>query len=96
MDNKSYDQLLIVQSEIEANRQDSDEKMKNITKELTAMIASMMDHIKIQKLSLNKKDSPNNQDPTTLVPDNKKAPQLEGGHSTEIGGMWTIKHDISS
>ena len=47
MDNKSYDQLLIVQSEIEANRQDSDEKMKNITKELTAMIASMMDQIKI-------------------------------------------------
>ena len=96
MDNKSDYQLLIVQADIEANRQDSDEKMKNITEELTAMIASMMDQIKIQKLSLNKKDSPKNQDPTTLVPANKKAPKLEGGHSTEIGGMWTLKHDISS
>ena len=24
------------------------------------------------------------------------APPLEGGHSTKIGGMWTLKHEISS
>ena len=47
MDNKSDDQLLIVQATIEPNKQDSDEKMKNLTEDLTEMIASMMDLIKI-------------------------------------------------
>ena len=32
----------------------------------------------------------------TVVPDNKKYPQLEGGNSMKIGDMWNIKHDISS
>ena len=45
--NNSDDQLLIMQATIEANSQDSDEKMKNLTEDLTAMIASMMYHIKI-------------------------------------------------
>ena len=40
-------------------------------------------------------DSPNAQNPTTTVPANIKAPPLEGGHSTNIGGMWNLKHDIS-
>ena len=31
-----------------------------------------------------------------MVPDKNKAPPLEGGHSTKIGGMWTLKHEISS
>ena len=31
-----------------------------------------------------------------MVPDNKKDPTLEGGHSTKIGGMWTLKHEIKS
>ena len=31
-----------------------------------------------------------------MVLDNKKASPLEGGHSTKIGGMWTLKHEISS
>ena len=35
------------------------------------------------------------QDPNTVVPYNKKSPPLECGHSTKIGGMWTLKHDIS-
>ena len=47
MDNKSYDQLLIMQAMIESNKQDSDEKMKNITVEITGIITSMMDHIEI-------------------------------------------------
>ena len=35
-------------------------------------------------------------EPTTLVTDNRRAPPLEGGHSTKIGGMSTLKHVISS
>ena len=31
-----------------------------------------------------------------MVPSNKKDTILEGGNSTEIGGMWTPKHDIIS
>ena len=33
--------------------------------------------------------------PTTVVTDKKKAPQLEGGNSAKIGGMWNLKHDIT-
>ena len=55
MDNKSDYQLIIVQSSIEANRQDCDEKMKNITEDLSAMITSMMDKLKFSKSSLEKK-----------------------------------------
>ena len=96
MDNNSDDQLLIMKSTIDSKSQDSDEKMKNITEDLTAMIASMMDQIKMPKSSPDKKDTPKDQDPTTVVPANKKSPQLEGGHSTKIGGIWNLKHEISS
>ena len=40
---KSYDQLLIIHSTIDANRQYYDEKMKKLTEKLTEIIASMMD-----------------------------------------------------
>ena len=40
-------------------------------------------------------DSPKAQDPTTMVPAIKKAPQLEGRHSTKIGGMWNLKYEIT-
>ena len=83
MNNKSDGQLLIMQVTIEANRQDSSNKMENLTEELKAMIRSMMDQIKISKSSPCKKDSPKAQDPTTVVPANKKAPPLEGGNSTK-------------
>ena len=96
MDNKSYEQLLIIQATIDSNMQDCYEKMKNLTADVTAMITSIMDHIKISKYSPDKKDSPKAQDNTTVVPANKKSPPLEGGHSTKIDGMWTLKHDISS
>ena len=94
MDNKSDDKLLIIQATIETNRQYSDEKTNNLTEDLTAMITSMMDQIKIDKFSPDNKDSPNTQDPTTVVPDNKRAPPLEFGHSTKNGGMWTHKCEI--
>ena len=31
-----------------------------------------------------------------MVPDNKRATPLEGGHYKKIGGMWTFKHEIIS
>ena len=70
--------------------------MNNLTEYLTVMITSMMDQIKTSKYSPDKKDSPKSQYPTTVVPDTKKASPLEGGHSTKIGGMWTLKREISS
>ena len=74
--NKSDYQLLIMQARIEFNRQYSDEKIKNLTEDLTAMIASIMYQINIYKYSPDKKDSPKYQYPTTVVPDNKKSPPL--------------------
>ena len=96
MDNNSNDHLLIMQAKIESNRKYSDKKMKNLTEDLTEMTASMMDHIKISKSSPDKKDSTKAQYPTTVVPANKKDLPLEGEHYTKIGGMWTLKYEISS
>ena len=60
------------------------------------MITSMMDQIKIPKLSPDKKYLTKDQDFNTVVTPNKKSLSLEIGHSTKIGVMCTIKHDISS
>ena len=35
-------------------------------------------------------------DPTTTFQTNRRAPPLKGGISENIGGMWTLKHEISS
>ena len=51
INNKSDGQLLVFQAIIYCNRQDSDEKMKKLTEDLTEMITSMMDRIKILKSS---------------------------------------------
>ena len=74
-------------NKIDAKSQDSDEKTKNLTEYLTAIIESMMDQIKFSKLFSYKKDSSKAQYPTTVVPVNKKALLLEGGNSTKIGGI---------
>ena len=42
------------------------------------------------------KDPPNPLEPTTVVPANRRAPSLYGGKSTKNGGIWTLKHEISS
>ena len=47
MDNKSDDQLLSMKAMIEATRKKSNEKMKKIKEDLTELIASMKDKIKI-------------------------------------------------
>ena len=96
MDNKPDNQLIIMQAIIEANKQDSDEKTKNLTQDLTGMITSTKDQIKMQKSSRENKNSPKAQDTTTVVPDNDKAPPFEGGNSANSGGIWNLKHEISS
>ena len=106
MDNKSDEQFLAIQATIEANRQETDEKqIKNdekLTKIiedltiLTATITSMMDHTNNSKFLPSQKDKLIPPESTTVVPANRRAPPLERGHSTKIGGMWTLKHDISS
>ena len=56
----------------------------------------MMDQTNISKYSPFQKDTSTPPDPTTMVPTNMRDPPLEGGKSTKIGGMWTLKHYISS
>ena len=56
----------------------------------------MMDQTNISKSSPAQKDTLTPPDPTTVAQTNRRAPPLEGGHSTKIGGMWTLKHEISS
>ena len=50
----------------------------------------------ISKSSPAQKDTPTLPDPTTAVHTIKKASTLEGEISENIGGMWTLKHEISS
>ena len=76
---------------IDFNRQYYDEKMKKLTEYLTEMITSIMDLIQISKSSSVKKYSPKAQNPTTVVPYNKNAPPLEGGHSKRFCGIWNLK-----
>ena len=56
----------------------------------------MMDQIKNSKYLIYNNYSPKAQDITTVVPDNKNSPQLEGEYSTKIGGMWSLKYEIRS
>ena len=41
-------------------------------------------------------DSPKSHNHTTALSDNKRAKSLKCGHSTKIGCVGTIKHDICS
>ena len=63
---------------------------------ITSTITSMMDQTNISKYSPDQKDKLNPMVPTNVVLDNRRDPPLDGGHSTKIGVMWTLKHDISS
>ena len=81
--------ILNMQATIESNKQDMktneqecDEKMINLTEEfksmLTSSITSMMDQINKSKSSPDKKDPPNPQDPTNMVPANRRDSPLDG------------------
>ena len=75
------------------------EKLTNITEDLkvlTENITSMMDQTNNSKFSPSQKYTSNPPDPTTVVSDNRRATPLGGVHSTKIGGMWNLKHYISS
>ena len=110
MDTKSDEQFLVVQATIEANKQQddekqmkasekqikTDEKLTQITENLQVLTAFMMDQTNISKFSPSQKDTSTAPDPTTVVKSNRMAPSLEGGNSTKMCGMWTLKHEISS
>ena len=55
-----------------------------------------MCQIKNYKSLLYQKDSPNSEAPNIVVSGNSINPPLNSGHSTKIGGMWNLKHEISS
>ena len=56
----------------------------------------MLIHIMVQNqhYSPGKIELLKSQYPDTMVPDNKKAPTVQGRHSLKIGGMWILKHEI--
>ena len=81
-------------------KQDTNEKMTKMSDDFKTMFSVLLDHIKksnqinTMSSSPTQKDTSTTPDPTTVVPDNRRAPPLEGGHSTKIGGIWTLKHEI--
>ena len=103
MDTKSNDQFLGIESTIEANKQEADknhkettQKIKKIKETLNQVLAELKDKNNISKSSPAQKDTSTPPDPTNKVQTNRRAPPLEGGISENIGGMWTLKHEISS
>ena len=103
MDTKSDKQFLVIKAAIDVNNQDTDknqvntdEKLKLLTENLQVLTAFMMDQTNLSKSSPSQKDTSNPQDPSTVVLANRRSPQLDGVNSTKIGGMWTLKHEISS
>ena len=55
-----------------------------------------MDQTNDSKFSPVQKDKLTPLGPTTVVPSKKRDISLDGGGSTKIGDMWTLKHEISS
>ena len=66
--------------------------MMQFTENLKVLKSLMMDQTNNYKYSPTQKYTSTPPDPTTLVPANKRAAQLEGGHSTKISGMCTLKY----
>ena len=110
MDTKSDDQFLAIEVTIAANKQESDNNHKETDEKITLLtekhnethetlkliLATMKkDKNEILKSSPAQKDTSTPPDPTTTVHTNKRAPSLEGVISENIGGMWTLKHEIS-
>ena len=79
-----------MQSKIDSNRQEYDEKMNTYDSKLDnliAMMGDMMDQIEFSQSSPDNKDSPKLQDHAAVAPYKNKDPPLEGVHYTKIGGM---------
>ena len=56
------------------------EKLTHLTETLKVLTAFMMNESNNSKYSPNKKDTSTSLDPTTVVPENRRAPPLKGGH----------------
>ena len=63
---------------------------------LKVLTSFMMDQTDNSEFSPAQKDTLTPPDPTNVVLDNRRDPPLGEGYSTKIGGMWTLKHEISS
>ena len=81
--------------EFKSEMKDVKEDIKDIKEKLNKITTCMMDQTNISKSSPAQKDTSTPPDPTTTVQTSRKAPPLEGGISGKIGGMWTLKHEIS-
>ena len=103
MDTNSDEKFLAIEATIESNKQKADrnqvkndEKLTRITEDIQKLTTFMMNQAKISKSSPAQKDTSTTPDPTTVVQTNRRDPPLKGGHSNNIGGMWTLKHEIIS
>ena len=96
MEKNSEEQFIPMKEEIENNKEEMKAEMKDIKETLKTFTTFMMDQTNISKYSPAHKDTSTPPCPTTVFPTNKRDPPLEGGHSTKIGDMWTLKHEISS
>ena len=107
MENKYEDQFILMKEEIENNKQQMKSEMKDIKEQIKAEMKDNKETLKtfatfvvyqtnISKSSPAQKDTSTPPDPTTVVLTDSTSPPLEGVHSTKIGGMWTLKHEISS
>ena len=103
MNTNSDDQFLAIEATIESNKHEADknhkettENIKQITETRNRVLEEMKDKNNISKSSPAQKDTSTPPDPTTTFQTNRRAPPFEGGISENIGGMWTLKHEISS
>ena len=79
------------------DQKDSEKKVKNYCSKIDE-VTNLLQTLLLQNKTCfpQKVDSPKAQDPDYMVATNNKAPPLEGGHSTIVGGMYNLKHDIRS
>ena len=108
---KSDEQFLVIKATIKSNNQESNNNHNNTDEKLTILTDNQKDtnetlklllaEMKIDKNNISKsypsqKDTSTTPDPTTMLPANRRDPPLDGGQYTNIGGMWTLKHEIRS
>ena len=95
-ENKYDEKFIITQAAVEDYKQESDEKMTKSSKEFKTIFVLLSNQINTMSSSPTRKDKSIPPDPTTVVQFNRRAPPLEEGNSTKIGGMWTLKHEVRS
>ena len=69
--------------------------MTKLSEEFKTMFAVLSNQIDTMSYSPTQNDTSTPPDPNIVVTYNRRAPTLEGGHSTKTGGMWTLKDEIS-